>query len=305
MLKALLPLVLAAAPAQAQSGRAAPDGVRPMQGLSRDLEKALRHVQREIGATEFGRRLLASTGEIPVAERARRAGLPIEFVPGERPAFAVDRRRAKRLTEWEFEAYFIRARAEAASRITLPLVEAEMSYQQAILQYALEKAALRPRFAKRLRRGVRVARAELERRREHRRLAEKRGVDGDILFPGARPDNLFERLAFDLFVFSEDPYAFYGAVADTAELPPGAVTLSEVEDFIERYGDRLDQVRIRGLGRYAIVDGRAYPARVARAAKRVRDRDGLRRLREGLALFHTVAQRELIPQVNKFLRESR
>ncbi|MEE8424632.1 MAG: hypothetical protein V3S11_02325 [Elusimicrobiota bacterium] len=305
MRSALLLVILAVGPARAQSGRAAPDGVRPMQGLSKDLKKALLHIQREIGDTEFGRRLLAATGEIPVAERARRGGLPIEFVPGERPAFAVDRRRAKRLTEWGFEAYFIRARAEAASRITLPLVEAEMSYQQAVLQYALEKAAVRPDFAKSLRKKVRVARAELERRRELRRLAEQRGEDGDILFPGRRPADFLERLAFDLYVFSEDPYAFYGSVADTAGLPPEAVTLSEVEDFVERYGDRFDQIRIRGLGRYAIVEGRSYPARVARAAKRVRDRDGLRRLREGLALFQTVAQQELIRKVNGFLRESR
>ena len=154
MLRVLLLVILATAPVRAQFRKAAPDGVRPMQGITKELEKALRRVQREIGATEFGRRLLASTGEIPVAERARREGLPVEFVSGERPVFAVDRRRAKSLTLWEFEAYVVRARVVAASRITIPLVEAEMSHQQAILQYALEKTAVRPKFAKRLRREV-------------------------------------------------------------------------------------------------------------------------------------------------------
>ncbi|MFH1725228.1 MAG: hypothetical protein ABII00_11495 [Elusimicrobiota bacterium] len=296
------PAGAAAADRLSDSELAAPAAVRPGDAkLSKRMRDALSSIARELSATESGRRLLALTGETPVVERARQPGAAVRYCRDEN-LFVVDPGRSAGLTRLDFEALFVRERWKAAARLPIDLIDAEMAARQAVLEYALQKAAVRPDFARRLRMATVRERERLEERRKMDDWAKRGGKGDPLLFPGPPPKGTLSRIAFDLYLFSEDPYVFYAAAVESPGPPPGAVTFSEVGDFLELHAPRLDRIQFRAGGRYALVEGRPYPGRVARAARVVRDREGLSRLTEGLGLFRTVAQRELSKEVNAWLR---
>lgn len=301
----MLTAVLAALCAPAGLAQEGPRSIRPEdRELSKPLRRSLRHLSRELRATEFGRRLLAVTADIPVVERGRQDGPAVRFVPGKRPVFVVDKDRAPDLSSLEFEVLFVRARSWAASRIELELVDMELAAHQAVLEYAVQKVRVSRAFEGRLRKATASSRERIESSRRVFEIARSRDENAAVLFPGRRPDRALERLAFDLYVFSEDPYLFYEAVKRSERFSPEAVELSEVEDFLSLHGDRLDRVSFAALGRVALVEGRPYPGRVGRAALKVRGGEGLSVLREGLGLFRTEAQRELKRKVNAWIRET-
>jgi len=91
-------------------------------------------------------------------------------------------------------------------------------------------------------------------------------------------------------------------VTESAGLHADAVTLTELEDFIERYSGRLDRGSFSGAGRYALMEQRAYPGRVLRAARIVGDREGLARIRERVGPFRSVGRDALRRDVNRWLR---
>ncbi|MFA5140823.1 MAG: hypothetical protein WC728_16475 [Elusimicrobiota bacterium] len=288
--RASLILILAVAPCCAQDR-----GARP---LSRSLRESLVHVTREMSATETGRRLLAVTSEMPVLELPRQPGAPVRFASSPEPSLVVDGARAGALTSLDFEVLFVRARVLAAARIPVDLADAELLAHQTVLEYALDKAAVDPAFLDSLRRATSQARERVESRR-------KLGVRAPELFPGPRPEGTLARVAFDLFVFSEDPYLFYEAVLASAEPSSERVSLSELEDFLALHGGRLDAVRFVATGRLALAGEGMYPGRVARAALAVRDAEGLSRLREGLGLFRTSGREALTKRVNRWIREGK
>lgn len=286
------------------SSYVAETSLQPHKGkISEDLRKALNRVRREYWHTESGRRLLALTGDIPVMERGPFRGPFARYVGGESPAFWVDSTRAGDVTQLEFEVAFILIRQEALLDMPVPLIDAELAAHQAVLQYALEKAETQADFARRLRGATSAGRRLVRSRRKKRDFAEDRTTDGRTLFPGKRPKDVLDRLGFDIYLFSEDPYLFYAAVADSAWLSGDAVTLTELEDFIDQHGKHLDRGSYRALERTAIIERRVYPGRVLRAARIVRDRDGIARIRERLGLFGDIGQKELLQKVNRWLRE--
>jgi hypothetical protein len=260
------------------------------------LKESLAQVARAMSATETGRRLLAVTSEMPVRELARQPGAPVRFALSPEPGLIVDSERAQALTTLDFEALFVRARTLAAARIPVDLADAELLAHQTVLEYALDKAAVDPAFLASLRRATAKARERVESRRK---LAER----APDLFPGPRPEGTLARIAFDLFVFSEDPYLFYEAVLGSAEPSSERVALSELEDFLALHGGRLDAVRFVARGRLALAGDGVYPGRVARAALAVRDAEGLSRLREGLGLFRSTGREALTRRINRWIRE--
>ncbi len=295
----LCALCLAAEPVAAPS-------VRPNRDrISAGLRKTLRAVKREYWVTEFGRHLLSLTEHLPVRERGPHRGAMVRYVPGEPSVLVVDPRQAAGADTLDFEVGFILAREQALLRPPVPLVDAELAAQQAVLEYALQKAAARPEFSKALRAATRAGERLVRERKKRYDFIEDRENDGRLIFPGRRPEGALERLGFDLYLFSEDPYLFYAAVAESADLSVDAVTLTELEDFIERHGAHLDRGVFQALGRYALVERRVYPGRILRAARVVRDRDGLARIRERLGPFRGAGREKLLEGVNRWIRKGK
>jgi hypothetical protein len=304
---ALLSLLLLAGPLAAQPELTGiPKAFGPDRTLlSKDLLAALSVVKRELEATPSGRQLYAFTHEVPIVERDAMAGPAVQYRGGEKPALLVDRHRAPKLSAFTFEALFVAARFKAAARLPLALFDTEFAAEQRVLRYALEKAAVRPEFRQSLRRAVRTIEKELGSRRDLRAWAKKGGGSGERIFPGRRPKPILARVAYDIYVFSEDPYAFYLAVRQSTRFAEETVGLTELSEFVERYAGTLARVQYRAGGAFAVVGDAVYPGRIARAAAQIKTRDGLDRLREGLGPFRSAGTEDLLPRVNKFIREAR
>jgi hypothetical protein len=284
---------------------AEPPVLPPGAELSQPLRKALRQVQREAYLVPLGRHLWAVTADVPVMETGRKQGLPVTLDPGERPVLVVDRERAGSLSLLDFETLFVRARWLAASGMTLELRDAEMAARQSVLDYLLQKAGARPSFAAELRESTRRAREEMEARRRLYAKVDPLSDGARLLFPGSRPERALAAAGFDLYEFSEDPYLFYETAVEAAGLSPEAVGLDELSDFLKLHGDGLSRLTFAAGGRLVLADGRMYPGRLGRAARRVKDQEGLQRLREGLGLFRTTGQEELLRRVNRWVREGK
>ena len=267
------------------------------------LQEALRHVEEELSATQSGRRLFVQTAELPVLERARTGLGPVRYRSQDKPGLLVDSEAAAKLTALEFELFFVRERRRALIRSPFPLMEEEQALHQAALEYAVEKAALSLEFSRRLREACEDAR---------RFLRARSSVDAAALRAGLpplprwrEPKSPLDFLARHLVLYSEDPYAFYGAVEDFLELPVETVRLQEVEDLLSLHGAGLDALRWRAEGRYCLAGARLYPGRVCRAAQALKDREGLARLKEGLGPFQSVQREELRAKVNRWFREEK
>ncbi len=287
----------ASAPAPAPADPGSPRTPSPK------LQDALRLVDEELSATPSGRRLLVQTAELPVLERARTGLGPVRFISEDRPGLLVDSEIAPKLTALEFELFFVRERRRALIRSPFPLMEEEQALHQAAIEYAVEKAALSPEFSKSLRGACEEAR---------RFLRARSSVDAAALRAGLpplprwrEPRTPLDFLARHLVLYSEDPYAFYGAVEDFLEHPPETVRLQEIEDILSLHGAGLDGVKWRAEGRYCLAGERLYPGRVCRAARALRDREGLARLKEGLGPFQSAQREELRAKVNRWFREEK
>lgn len=290
--------VLAASGAPAASERP------PSGEISPELSQVLREIKRAYWATGLGRRLLALTETIPVAEEPPSRGELVEYRGGGTPSFAVDRLKAEKATKLEFEEAFFLARQAALHDCPVELLDARWAAAQAYLDYSLQKAEKDAEFAGRLRAATHAAQRLVESRKEKARFAGERATDGRTLFPGRRPKRDIDRLGFDLYLFSEDPYLFYETVSQD-EVGTESVTLTELSDFFARRGERLEAASFRAAGRSALLDGEVYPGRLARAALAVKDGEGLARLRERLGPFRTVGQSELARRVNRWIREGK
>ncbi|MFH2204607.1 MAG: hypothetical protein ABIJ96_15945 [Elusimicrobiota bacterium] len=277
----------------------------PRDKVSRPLRQALRDMQHAYWTTDYGRRLLALTRDIPVVERGPQRGAMVRFADGERPSFIVDPHQFKNASPLALEIAFILAREHALLRPPVPLLDAELAAQQTALRYVVQRAVAAPEFAARLRRATQAGEKTLRARKSRWEFTEDKNADGRLLYPGKRPADVLDRLGFDLYLFAEDPQLFYAAVEESARLHADAVTMTELEDFIERYGDQLDRGRFSAAGRYALMEQRAYPGRVLRAARIVGDREGLSRIRERLGPFRSVGQAELLKEVNRWIREGK
>ena len=282
-----------------------PLGVRPESSeISQDLIKALRAIKRSFWATESGRHLLGLTEDIPVVEHGPSRGPMIVYEPGDPGRLVVDPFQAKKASELEFEIAFFIARQYALLKPPVALVDAALAARQALLGYVLEKARSRSEFAKNLRQATSRAESLALARKAQYAFAEDRGTDGRVLFPGHMPKKALDALGYQLYLFSEDPYLFYEVVAES--MPDAdAVSMTELEDFIEKHGERLDSGRLRALDRAALMEGRMYPGRLLKAAKSIGDREGLAMMRERLGPFDSVGRDELLKKINAWIREGK
>jgi len=251
---------------------------------------------------ESGRRLVALTESVPIVELRRRRGLPIRWVRGKNPKIEVDRERVRRLPLLEFEMMFFRARWLALANLPINTLDAEYAVRQEILSYALDKAAVNPKFEKLLRKASERERRVLRERREGLEFAREHGERGAVLFPGRRPKKALSRLAFDLYLYSEDPYLLYESLASDFRIPSDAVAMDAIEDFLKIHGSRLGEVVFRADGRVALIAGSAYNGDVARAAIFVEDGTTLAELREKVGTYGTVSGEALSKRVNEWLR---
>ena len=290
-------LLLAAALA---AGAQAPDSVRPDPMASPALKAALAETARELRKTETGRRLLALTDGLRVVERPRRLGPVVRYEGGESPALVVDADRAPGLSPLEFELLSVRERWRAAEALAAPVLDGEWASRQAVLEHALEKAEADPEFGATLRAATSKVRASLEARRKQADWARKNGGSGERIFPGAAPGAELERLAYDLYLTSEDAGLFFASAVRSGTAPDDAATYDEALEFFERHEEGLGRLSWP-QGGWAELDGRWYKAGPARVAKEL-GRDGLRRLAERLGPYRSAGREALLKKVNAWLR---
>ncbi|MBI3298960.1 MAG: hypothetical protein HYZ75_12390 [Elusimicrobia bacterium] len=277
----------------------APDSVRPDPEPGPALKAALKETARELRKSETGRRLLGLTEDLRVVERPRRPGTALRYEGGERPALVVDSDRAPGLSPLEFELLSVVERWKAAAALPAEVADAEMAARQAALEHALEKVSVDPDFAKSLRGATVKARESLESRRKQRDWARRQGQRADTVFPGTAPADALARLAWDLYLFSEDAYLFYREAARSGDA--GAPTFDQAVDFLDRHEIELGRLEWRAGGEYAVLDGRLYPAGPARVAAAL-GREGLSRLGERLGDYRGAAREGLLKKVNAWLR---
>ncbi len=113
------------------------------------------------------------------------------------------------------------------------------------------------------------------------------------------------RLAFDLYLYSEDPFLLYESISQDSLTPSDSVSLDSIEDFLLLHGARLSEVEFHAGGRTAVVSERIYDGDVARAAIFVEDETILAELRERVGTYRSVSGKELSKRVNAWLRETR
>lgn len=289
-------LLAAALSARAQ----APDSVRPDPMASPALKSALAETARELRKTETGRRLLALTDSLRLVERPRRAGPALRYEGGENPALVVDSDRAPALSALEFELLSVRERWRAAADLPAPVLDGEWASRQAVLEHALEKADTDPAFAAALKAATTKVRASLESRRKQADWARKNGASGERMFPGAPPADEFGRLAYDLYLVSEDAGLFFASAVGSGTAPADAPTYDEAAEFLERHEEGLGRLSWP-KGGWAELDGRWYKPGPARVAKDL-GRDGMRRLAERLGPYRAAGRDALLKKVNAWLR---
>lgn len=273
------------------------EALRPAAPPSQALKAALAETGRELRKSETGRRLLALTEGLPAVERPHMAGAPVRFEEG---ALLVDPERAPALSPLEWELLSVRERWRAAAALPFPVLDGEMASRQAVLEHALQKTAADPDFSAKLRQATSKSRASLEARRRQAEWAKKGGGSGDALFPGPAPADAMGALAYDLYLFSEDPGLFYASAVRTGAAPPDAPTYDEALEFFERHEAELGRLTWPAGG-WAASEGRLYRSGAARAAKAL-GRDGLRRLAERLGPFRAAGREALLKEVNAWLR---
>lgn len=259
------------------------------------LPKAVKDVDRAMASVESGRRLQASSLDVPVEPAALPPGGPaVLFLPGERPSIAVDPERARALTAVEFELAMARERSRAARDAGVRLIEAEQAAEQAVLEYVLDRAATSEEF------GGRLSRAA-------KRLASGPGAGEEVEGPGPvfeprLPARDPDREAELLVRFSKDPDRFYWAVERELIHAAGAVRLIELESFLWSYAERLERSDCPARAHYCRLDGRLVRPELVRAAKATLAGGGLDRLREGLGGFQGDEAESLRKKVQAWLK---
>lgn len=267
---------------------------------SAPLKSAFAETARELRKTETGRRLLALTEALRLVERPRRIGPALRYEGGEKPALLVDSDRAPALTPLEFELLSVRERWRAAADLPAPVLDGDWASRQAVLEHALEKTDSDPAFAAQLKAETTKVRASLESRRKQADWARKNGASGDTMFPGSPPADELGRLAYDLYLVSEDPGLFFASAVRSGTAPADAPTYDEALEFLERHEEGLGRLSWP-KGGWAELDGRWYKPGPARVAKEL-GRDGLRRLAERLGPYRSVGRDALLKRVNAWLR---
>jgi hypothetical protein len=279
-----------------------PTTIRPESTrISNDLKKALREIKRSFWVTDSGRHLLSLTEDLPIVEQGASRGPMVIYEAGDPGRIIVDSAKAKTASALDFEVAFFTARQFAILKPPVALIDAEFAARQALLEYILEKAAVRPDFAKRLRRATQRGEDLARSRRKKFEFAENRATDGRVLFPGHLPRRSIDALGYQLYLFSEDPFLFYESVVGSRS-NPAAVSMTELEDFMDKHGAHMERGRLRAVERTALLDGRMYPGRVLQAARVIGDQEGLVRVRERLGPFSSLGQEHLLKKVNAWLR---
>ncbi|MDD5657393.1 MAG: hypothetical protein PHF00_09095 [Elusimicrobia bacterium] len=266
-----------------------PPAGSPTPAVALRLERA----DAELRRTAAGRRLLAETLDVPRLQGVAADG--VAFQRGSPGVLILDSSRLKSMNEDELELSLARALAQAAMALPFALPEEDMAAYQAELDFALERAERDGDFSGRLRAAYREA-----------SRVDAAAPSRSKRFPAPReplPRGELARAGRLLLLFARDPDEFYHAVEADASRDPGSVRLSELEDFVERYGPDYSGARLGPSGLYAWLGSRRYPPGLLRAARRLAQGGGLASLREALGPFQTVGRDELKLKLNAWLRK--
>lgn len=259
------------------------------------LARVTAAVDEAMATVESGRRIKAGAAEVPIeAMRLPASGPPVVYRAGKRPVIGFDPKRAEGLTAVEFELALARERARAAADLGVRLIESEQAAEQAMIEYALDRAKISEEFGGLLRRAAASVRAR------QKIKEEDLGVPaGDAAIPLAGRDPALQ--AQLLFRFAADPEEFYWTVERELLRAPDAVGLSELETFLWAYAERLDQVECPAQGRYCRVGGRLVRSSLVGAARATMVGGGLERLRDELAGFQGEAAAKLRARAQAWL----
>jgi hypothetical protein len=255
--------------------------------------------EREIGIREEGmrralegRRLLVETQG--VARRSVVTGLSgvdaVRFMRLPKPTLVFDLERLQKVSAWEFELAFARELAKAGMDIPLELPELEMAARQKELVFALDKAAQAADFSKALKSVFYAAQKRLERLQG----------EGPELYPPPTPAGELDRAGFYLALIEKDPDQFYWSVERDGSWSPGMVRLTELEDFMTRYGPTFAQARACPGTPYVRMGDRRYPARLLKAARASIEPGGMARIKSSLGGFEEGPAQILQERVKKW-----
>ncbi|MBI4423425.1 MAG: hypothetical protein HY554_06850, partial [Elusimicrobia bacterium] len=182
------------------------------------LSQGLAAVDRSMAGVEAGRRLAAASAGLGLEARRIEPEEPaLVYRGGERPAIVVDPKRAEGFKELELELAVVRARATARYDVGLSLVEVEQAVEQAVLEYALERALASEAFGAPLKRAVSRSRRSEDVRRE--------AGGAPIPLPLREPERVGELLRR----FGDDAEEFYWTIEREVGRTDSLVRLSELE----------------------------------------------------------------------------
>lgn len=247
-------------------GRAAqiPDALAPEStGLSSDALLEIGRLEAALDASPTARRLVAETDGFPM--RAQSLGAePIAYRFGAKPFLAFDERGLSRLDSAAAELLLARELAKAAAGWPLDCPEARAQARARRAEVALELARSDKAFGRRL------------------KALAKAGRNGPPLAD----------TALDLAALAQGPESFLWAVDGSFPSDQGP-TLRTVEDFVAARGPSLERASFGPGGHYAWLDGRPYPAALARAARDLVESGARQRLDAALASFYSPELPEL------------
>lgn len=265
----------------------------------------LSRVEASLSASLTGRRLLAETAEVPRRElpsAAGRSGMRYAAALG---VLAFDSSKLRELSEWSAELVLSRELARASQHLPIELIESETAASQVALEVAVERAMDDKAFDARLRASRKRMQKVVESLRASQAWQRSRvPLDVRDVPVLALPSDEFDRAAYFLDLFLNDPEEFYWAVERGQAWPPEAVGLTELEDFLEKHaGVDLAKPPVGPSGLYVTLSGRRYRPALVAAAQAVRQAGGRPLLREALGGFDSVAMAPLRAKLNAWSRK--
>lgn len=277
----------------------------PGTALSPATAGELGRIEGRMSVSLLGRRLLAQTTDVPRRELPGASGRDgLRFV-GPQGLLAFDSSRLSQNTEWEMELILARELARASQAMPIVLLEGETAAAQAELEFALERALEDKAFDARLRGAVR----RMEKRAEALRASDawqrlRLPLEAQDLPVLDLPVSEFDRVAYYLLLFLRSPDEFYWAIERGQAWPPETVSLTELEDFLEKHhGDDLSSAQPGASGLYQRVGGRRYRPALVQAARATQQVGGIVFLHEALSAFSSGAIDSLRLKLNAWSRK--
>jgi hypothetical protein len=219
-------------------------------------------IEQSVAQSQFGRRLLVAAGEVSRRE-THSSGLrfAIDVRGGESPELVIDLARTPKLPPGEAQAEYALSLSKAAIASPIALVEVEQACWQNTALVLMEMALSDATISKAL------------------REAEQHSI------PGA---DVLNKAAAYLARFEAMPEDAWWRIESGADLPRGAVRLTDLEDLFTLHGLEIRDLPKPPQGHYVDFNGRRYLSTLIGIAYFVRAPGTLERLREALGAYDTV-----------------